>query len=393
MPSSLQKRNIIELVSGICNVYAKSSTIKMYTGAHDAHFVPDHQSNNPSSSPTGTDTMVSMKKKFSEWGVNLQWVVLFPHIDDFNGRDLGQNWLGAVSRTLNVSHHVVGTTTYLTKRREVMTFCQRKVNEDMHIRETCVIKIHEVMACWMSGLGIQQRDENVLATSIHSTQMEANALINQPTHRNKCMYYSIFASDHRHLADYYDLGFYRQVESLSCLMYVNGPDKYHLFFQMLLSCNALPSDVICAEFVRFCNNESSGNSVMSQGEAVCHRPHWMKPYLKAEMLYGLRVLLSIFEDSNSGILTRDDAFKRMKEVKFLGDLTGTHLFAVAVLRGLLINREYLTKPSVPLTLCNAVRKHLFEDDKSITNERIWKATEMASENLGLLMIAGDHALC
>ena len=79
----------------------------------------------------------------------------------------------------------------------------------MHIWETCVIKIHEVMACWMSGLGIQQRDENVLATSIHSTQLEANALINQPTHRNKCMYYSIFASHHQHLVDYYDLGYYR----------------------------------------------------------------------------------------------------------------------------------------------------------------------------------------
>jgi hypothetical protein len=119
----------------------------------------------------------------------------------------------------------------------------------------------------------------------------------------------------------------------------------------------------------------------------------MRPYLKAEMLYGLRVLLSILEDSNSGILTRDDAFKRMKDVKFLGDLTGTHFFAVAVQRGLLINCEYLTKPSVPLTLCNAVRKHLFEDDKSITNERIRKVTEMASENLGLHMIAGEHALC
>jgi hypothetical protein len=240
MPPSLQKRNIIESVSGICNVYAKSSTVDMYTGAHDAQFVPDHQSNIPCSSLQTTKDNGFNEKKFSKWGVNLQWVVLFPHIDDFNGHDVGQNWLGAVSRTLNVSHHVVVTTTYLTKRWEIMTFCQRKVNEDTHIQETCVNKIHQVMGCWISGLGIQQRDENVLATAVHSIQMEGNALIYQPTHHNKCMYYSIFASDHRHLADYYDLGFYRQVESLSCLMYVNGPDKYHAFFQMLLSCSALP---------------------------------------------------------------------------------------------------------------------------------------------------------
>jgi hypothetical protein len=50
MPPSLQKKNIIESVLGICNVYTKSSTVDMYTGAHDAHFIPDHQSNNPSSS-------------------------------------------------------------------------------------------------------------------------------------------------------------------------------------------------------------------------------------------------------------------------------------------------------------------------------------------------------
>ena len=82
------------------------------------------------------------------------------------------------------------------------------------------------------------------------------------------------------------------------------------------------------------------------------------------------MLLSIVEDSNSGILTKENAFKRLKEVKFVGDLTGTHFFAVAVQRGILLNCEYLTKPLVPLTLCNAVRKHLFDDDKSITKETI-----------------------
>jgi hypothetical protein len=63
----------------------------------------------------------------------------------------------------------------------------------------------------------------------------------------------------------------------------------------------------------------------------------MKPFLKAEMMYGLRVLLSTIEDANSGHLTREEAFKRIgSEVKYAGDLVTNHLLAVAVLSGLLL---------------------------------------------------------
>ena len=90
---------------------------------------------------------------------------------------------------------------------------------------------------------------------------------------------------------------------------------------------------------------------------------------------------------------RTDAVKKLKQVKLAGDLTGNHLFAVAVLRGLIAPREFLTMPVVAKTLCNAVRKRLFDDDKDMTDERIRKATEMASDNLGLHMLGGEHALC
>jgi hypothetical protein len=119
----------------------------------------------------------------------------------------------------------------------------------------------------------------------------------------------------------------------------------------------------------------------------------MKPYLKAEMLYGLRVLLSIVEDVNSGAVSKEDAFKRLKDVKYVGDLTGNHLFAIAVQRGLIVPREFLTRPVAAKTLCNAVRRWLFNDDPNMTDVRIRKATEMASENLGLCMLGGEHALC
>ena len=115
---------------------------------------------------------------------------------------------------------------------------------------------------------------------------------------------------------------------------------------------------------------------MSKGDGVCHRPHWMKPYLKAEMLYGLRVLLSIVQEANAGVLSKENAVKKLHGVKFAGDLTGNHLFSVAVLRGIIAPREFLTTPTVAKTLCNAVRKRLFNNDKDMTDERICKATEM-----------------
>jgi hypothetical protein len=119
----------------------------------------------------------------------------------------------------------------------------------------------------------------------------------------------------------------------------------------------------------------------------------MRPYLKAEMMYGLRVLLSIVEDINSGYLCREMSFKRLKEVKLAGDLTGNHLFAVGVLRGLIVPREYLTMPLISLTLCNTVRKCLFSGDTTMTKERIRKAVTMSSENLGIHVLGGEHALC
>jgi hypothetical protein len=56
-----------------------------------------------------------------------------------------------------------------------------------------------------------------------------------------------------------------------------------------------------------------------------HRPHWIKPYLKAEMIYGMRVLLHIVDLANAGILSNEMARQQLKEVKFSGPLIGNHL--------------------------------------------------------------------
>jgi hypothetical protein len=67
--------------------------------------------------------------------------------------------------------------------------------------------------------------------------------------------------------------------------------------------------------------------------------------------------------------------------------------AVAVLRGLIAPRDFLTEPIVAKTLCNGIRKRLFDGSAKMTDARIRKATQMASENLSLTLLAGEHTLC
>jgi hypothetical protein len=48
---------------------------------------------------------------------------------------------------------------------------------------------------------------------------------------------------------------------------------------------------------------------MSEGPGRRHRSHWIKPYLKAEMVYGLQVLLFIVQEVNSGTMSKKEAEK------------------------------------------------------------------------------------
>ena len=362
-----RKKNVIESVSGICNVYSKVSPTDMFAGAHFSEFGADHQSSTAQAVTTNAKDV--MKDRFMDWGIDLKWVTLFPHIDDFNGRERGQNFLGSVSCTVDDDSPQVGHREYMTKRWLTMTFCQCKVHEDTNVREICAAKIHDGLHRWTTSLPKERQDRNIMefAKLIHSG--ENDALMYRATHQNKCLYYSLLCTDQRLVADHFKLGLYRQVEALACLVHVNGPDKHHQFFRNLLTQKKFPSDVIPSEFIRYCN-ASAGGSVMSNGKGVHHQPHWMKPYLKAEMLYGLRVLLSIIEDSNSGEISKQEAVRRLKEVKHVGDLLGNHLFAVAIQRGLIVPREFLTQPVVAKTLCNAVRKRLFNGDANMKDERI-----------------------
>jgi hypothetical protein len=171
----------------------------------------------------------------------------------------------------------------------------------MEIREACMFNIHDGMQHWTGSLPRHHTDAKIkqFVHSIHLVQTDE--LIYRATHENKCIYYSILCSDQHHVTDHFQLGLYHQVKAWACLVLCNGPDKYHTFFQHLLTLQKLPTDVIVAKFIRYCN-ASVGGSVMSKGKGVHHRPHWLRPYLTAEMLYGLRVLLLILEEANAGVL-------------------------------------------------------------------------------------------
>jgi hypothetical protein len=107
-------KNVIESVSRICNLYSKSSSEDMFTGAHVTEMGSDHSRQSKGVKQTMnkkySTTKKSMKAKFEECSVELKWVSLFPHIDDFNGREPGHNFLGSVSRTVIDDNSKVGLT-------------------------------------------------------------------------------------------------------------------------------------------------------------------------------------------------------------------------------------------------------------------------------------------
>ena len=131
IPKAIGRKNVIESVSGICNVYQKASTSVMYAGARHAQFVADHGTSLPQQDMScASNNKDQMKDKFVTWGIHLKWVILFPHVDDFNGRDPGQNFLGCVSQTVVASTNPPLGPKFVTKHRQTMTFCQWKVHED-----------------------------------------------------------------------------------------------------------------------------------------------------------------------------------------------------------------------------------------------------------------------
>ena len=119
VPPHDRKRNVIESVSGICNVYSRVSSTYMFTGAHNSKLGADHRSTGTQGAATNAKDV--MKARFIEWRVELKWVTLFPHIDDFNARERGQNFLGSVSRMVDDDSPSLGLA---TKRRLTITFCQ-----------------------------------------------------------------------------------------------------------------------------------------------------------------------------------------------------------------------------------------------------------------------------
>ena len=282
-------KNVIESVSGICNIYQRASKSSMYSSAHSAIIGVDHQTSRPQQvTKHASNNEDHMQAKFLGWGIDPKWVVLFPHVDDFNGRDAGQNFLGCVSRTvIDSSSDPSLREGYVAMQRQSMTFCQCKVHEDTLVRQVCVGDINEGMRCWSTSLPSHRKTNGIkrLARSVHRN-MDRDEITYRAAHQNKCMYYSIMSSDQRQVTEFFQLGLLRQVEVWACLIYCNGPDKHHAFFSFLLTQRELGSDVIPSQFVDYCI-DTLGGSVMSEGAGRRHRPHWMKPYLKAEMNYGI----------------------------------------------------------------------------------------------------------
>jgi hypothetical protein len=196
LPEGLCDKNVIESVSGISNVYTIDNEGNMFTGSNSDDRFFCEEDKKPSV-PNLKDKQGIMKERFAEWKIDLRWVILFPHVDDFNARGYGQNFLGAISRTVQLHHKRDTPHGFYTKQRQTMTFCQRKVHEDAEVREACAILIHDGIESWCKKLPKDWTGNGILefAWKIH-WNVRTKELAYQATNENKCMYYSLFCSNH-----------------------------------------------------------------------------------------------------------------------------------------------------------------------------------------------------
>jgi len=80
IPENVSKCNVLESVSGICNVYSKASRGEMFSGSHKLEFGVDHTITRATQQGNQVTTKKdNMKAKFQCWGVDLEFVILFPH--------------------------------------------------------------------------------------------------------------------------------------------------------------------------------------------------------------------------------------------------------------------------------------------------------------------------
>jgi hypothetical protein len=73
IPPETRIKNVIESVSGICNVYQRASKTCMYSGAHNAIFGADHQITRPRQGTSGgSNNKDLMIAKFLGWGIDVK---------------------------------------------------------------------------------------------------------------------------------------------------------------------------------------------------------------------------------------------------------------------------------------------------------------------------------
>jgi hypothetical protein len=144
IPKELHSKNIIETASGIYNVYSKDQKGNMFTGVHGHNEAPEQYLKN------GQE---KMKEKFARWKIDLKWVILFPHVNNFNACQSGQNFLGLVSRTVGQEGSSMDSSGgYVIKVRQTLTFCQRKVLKDAGVHEDCAYTIQDGIKKWCDNL-------------------------------------------------------------------------------------------------------------------------------------------------------------------------------------------------------------------------------------------------
>jgi hypothetical protein len=186
IPKRSHDNNVIESITGICNVYTTNQKGGMFRGEPGCGKSTELQKD------CSKETQEAMMNKFAKWKIDPKWIVLFPHVDDFNARDPGQNFLGSVSRTVTTDSSCPDSSRragYATKQHQTMTFYQHKVHEDVVIRETCAITIRDAILSFRKSLTKLRTKDGIEAWHgpfISATYVRESFITKERTRTNAC---------------------------------------------------------------------------------------------------------------------------------------------------------------------------------------------------------------
>ena len=353
-----------------------------------------------SSAQDSVSSTESIGKKFlNSLGIPDKKIVFFVHVDRHNGWEKGNDFLASVARTRDLPRERSDPRGMVRRQRELFTFCQRKCNEDATIREDGTDEIMGVLVNHRAVLPRAQKtkDYERLIFDIRATGARirngADNYYLRDTHENKSFFYSLLHDAIDVLRRQHNLCVMGRIEMAVALTETNGLEKISRFSHYLSSKRQLTDDFLPFAFNDYCMKRDGG-SVASGGKFARSQASFRTPVLGLQFYYSARVILEETRALNLEEKNLANARKAMtRNVRNAGDLRMNEIMTALLFSQVIWNRDAFASPTVPSTLAGGVRKEFFDKSTKMTQSRISRAVEQASDALAWPRSVGEHGMC